>query len=238
MKGSQEDYNIQKQKQIEKRNQSEESREQLLNKIPAVSRLRERVDKVTTLNPRDRELEERASILPEVYLETEDKATKQHKETKQISRNLKDELDRKAEVFVKNNISLVEQIHQSKDIELKQQSLLIHGKYRNSIKDIEDLDQHNVNQKYSDMQKGSKDEDILKSLNTMGVLSNLRSNLKISQENQGLENDYATRIQKHVKGQLTRNAFKRDIMHIKNEIKKNKSSVLELKQKSKSKSSI
>jgi len=41
----------------------------------------------------------------------EDKSVRQQKETKQISRNLKDELDKKAEVFVKNNISLVEQIH-------------------------------------------------------------------------------------------------------------------------------
>lgn len=70
----------------------------------------------------------------------------------------------------------------------------------------------------------------------MGVLSNLRANLKISPENYGLENDYATRIQKHVKGFLTRNAFKRDIMHIKNEIKNRKSSITDLK-KSKSKSS-
>jgi len=68
----------------------------------------------------------------------------------------------------------------------------------------------------------------------MGVLSNLRSNLKISQEYLGLENDYATRIQKHVRGLLTRNAFKRDIMHIKNQVKRNKSSLLELKHKNKS----
>lgn len=50
----------------------------------------------------------------------------------------------------------------------------------------------------------------------------------------GLENDYATRIQKHVRGYLTRNVFKRDIMHIKNQVKRNKSSMLEIKHKSKS----
>lgn len=50
----------------------------------------------------------------------------------------------------------------------------------------------------------------------------------------GLENDYATRIQKHVRGYLTRNVFKRDIMHIKNQVKRNKSSMLEMKHKSKS----
>jgi len=33
------------------------------------------------------------------------------------------------------------------------------------------------------------DMNILKSLNSMGVLSNLRSNLKISKEYYGLEND-------------------------------------------------
>lgn len=124
---------MKKLREKEKKSEQEESREKLLNKIPAVTRLRERIDKVTNLNPRDRELEERATLLPEVTLETEDKASKKLKETKQISRNLKDELDKKAEVFVKNNINLVEQIHQSKDIELKQQSLLIHGKYKNSI---------------------------------------------------------------------------------------------------------
>lgn len=146
MRGSQEEYNIKKAKE-EKKKEEDETREKLLNKIPAVTRLRERIDKVTNLNPRDRELEERASILPEVTLETEDKATKQLKETKQISRNLKDELDRKAEVFVKNNINLVEQIHKSKDIELKQQSLLIHGMYKNSIAEYVELDMDNIEQK-------------------------------------------------------------------------------------------
>lgn len=128
MKNSNEDNIVFQNKLKEKRIASEESREKLLSKIPAVTRLRERVDKVVTMNPRDRELEQRATLLPEVILEQEDRATKKHKETKQISRNLKEELDKKAEVFVKNNISLVKQIHQSKDMELKQQSLLIHGK--------------------------------------------------------------------------------------------------------------
>jgi len=134
MKGSQEEYDLvmQTKKEKEKREASEENREKLLSKIPAVTRLRERVDKVTCMNPRDRELEQRATLMPEVILEQEDRATKKHKETKQISRNLKEELDKKAEVFVKNNINLVKQIHQSKDLELKQQSLLIHSKYKNS----------------------------------------------------------------------------------------------------------
>jgi hypothetical protein len=65
----------------------------------------------------------------------------------------------------------------------------------------------------------------------MGVLSNLRSHLKISQEYLGLENDYATRIQKHVRGFLTRNVFQRDIMHIRNQVKRNKASILEMKSK-------
>lgn len=111
---------------------------------------------------------------------------------------------------------------------------MIHSKYKNSTTEYTDFDNFNVEERYGDMQKDKTDYDILKSLNTMGVLSNLRSNLKISQEYLGLENDYATRIQKHVRGLLTRNAFKRDIMHIKNQVKRNKSSVLEMKHKNKS----
>lgn len=181
MKGSHEDTVFQNKRNKEKREASEESREKLLSKIPAVTRLRERVDKVTCMNPRDRELEQRAMLMPEVILEQEDKATRRHKETKQISRNLKEELDKKAEVFVKNNISLVKQIHDSKDIELKQQSLLIHSKYKNNTEYM-NIDNLTVEERFNDMQKDNTDYDILKSLNTMGVLSNLRSNLKISQE--------------------------------------------------------
>lgn len=68
MKGCQDDYDIamQNKKEKVKREASEENREKILSKIPAVTRLRERVDKVTCMNPRDRELEQRATLMPEV----------------------------------------------------------------------------------------------------------------------------------------------------------------------------
>jgi len=54
----------------------------------------------------------------------------------------------------------------------------------------------------------------------MGVLGQTRKSLNINPQNYGWENDYATQIQKHVKGFLTRKKFNSDIQMIKKVSKK------------------
>jgi len=84
---------------------------------------------------------------------------------------------------------------------------IAHKKFYNNH-EISDIDDKQIEAEYRETKDQDRSEmDILKSLNVMGVLGHTRKSLNINVENYGWENDYATQIQKHVKGFLTRKKF-------------------------------